>query len=96
MYPINETNARLNSLLTIMTTLDDTCLLYRGGVEALRLAQCRARRVLDFGGTSTTSGLRELLTLDRELIALNSSPGGSADLFAAALFLDKLGGDKEW
>jgi triphosphoribosyl-dephospho-CoA synthase len=89
---MSERAARLNALMAIMTTLDDTCLLHRGGVAALHTAQRGAWRVLDAGGTDTSAGLCALLELDRELIALNSSPGGSADLLAAALFLDKLTG----
>jgi triphosphoribosyl-dephospho-CoA synthase len=31
-----------------------------------------------------------LLQLDKELLKLNASPGGSADLLAATLFLDSI------
>jgi triphosphoribosyl-dephospho-CoA synthase len=90
----SESAARLNALMTIMTTLDDTCLLHRGGALALHTAQRGAWRTLDAGGTNTSAGLRVLLELDHDLIALNSSPGGSADLLAAALLLDRLTGGK--
>lgn len=93
MHGVNENAARLNALISIMATLDDTCLLHRGGAEALQRAQHGARRVLEAGGASTSTGICALLHLDRELIALNSSPGGCADLLAAALFLDRLTGD---
>jgi triphosphoribosyl-dephospho-CoA synthase len=91
---VTENAARMNALLAIMTTLDDTCLLHRGGPPALRKAQLGATCVLHSGGAATAAGMHALLDLDRELIALNSSPGGSADLFAAALFLDRLTGGK--
>jgi triphosphoribosyl-dephospho-CoA synthase len=89
-----ERLARLNALLTIMTTLDDTCLLHRGGAKALAMAQRGASRVLLSGGAATPAGMRALLKLDRELVAANCSPGGSADLLAATLFLDRLAGGK--
>jgi triphosphoribosyl-dephospho-CoA synthase len=83
-----ETQARLNALLAIMTSLNDTCLLHRGGWPALKTAQAGAAAVFAAGGTATAQGWRLLQRLDRDLLALNASPGGSADLLAATLFLD--------
>lgn len=87
---VAETNARLDALLAIMRSLDDTCLLNRGGLVALRTARDGAAAVLAAGGTPTAQGWQRLRQLDRDLVALNASPGGSADLFAATLFLDFL------
>jgi triphosphoribosyl-dephospho-CoA synthase len=84
----DENCARLDALLAIMTSLDDTCLLHRGGLPALDAAQRGARDTLKAGGASTAEGMRALLRLDAELLALNASPGGCADLLAACLFLD--------
>ncbi len=50
-----------------------------------------ARAVLAAGGTATAHGRRELATLDSEMLALNASPGGAADLLAATLYLDRVG-----
>ena len=83
-----ETQARLDALMAIMMSLKDTCLLHRGGLFALKTAQAGATAVLAAGGTATARGSRLLQQLDRDLIALNASPGGSADLLAATLFLD--------
>lgn len=87
---VRENCARLDTLMAIMAELDDTCLLHRGGLPALHTAQRGARRILDHGGTSTAHGFALLLQLDRELLRMNASPGGSADLLAATLFLDSL------
>jgi triphosphoribosyl-dephospho-CoA synthase len=84
----SETQARLNALLAIMASLDDTCLLHRGGFAALNTAQTGAVAVFAAGGTATVQGWELLQRLDRDLLALNASPGGSADLLAATLFLD--------
>ncbi len=81
-------HARLDALMSIMAELDDTCLLHRGGEPALRAAQLGARRVLELGGAATAAGHAALLDLDRDLLARRASPGGSADLLAASLFLD--------
>lgn len=86
----NEETARLNALLAIMAELDDTCILSRGGSEALMYIQSGAARILDCGGVGRLSGRSALLRLGEEAAARNISPGGSADLLAAALFLDKI------
>jgi triphosphoribosyl-dephospho-CoA synthase len=83
-----ETYARLDALTAIMTSLSDTCLLHRGGPDALQAAQAGAREVMRAGGTSTAAGWKSLLTLDSELMKRWVSPGGSADLLAACLFLE--------
>jgi triphosphoribosyl-dephospho-CoA synthase len=87
---VPETCARLDALLAVMAELDDTCLLHRGGTEALAIARNGARAVLAVGGTGEPAGRRRLARLDGELVARNASPGGSADLLAAALLLDGL------
>ncbi|HET7033461.1 MAG TPA: triphosphoribosyl-dephospho-CoA synthase [Casimicrobiaceae bacterium] len=86
----SETAARLNALLAVMASLDDTCVLARGGPETLAEMQDGARRVLEQGGAAALAGRRELKALDRRLVELHVSPGGAADLLAAALFLDRL------
>ncbi len=85
-----EQNARLDALLAIMTTLADTCVLYRAGLEGLQAMQQGAQRVLDAGGSASLAGRRALHDLDQQLLALNASPGGAADLLAACLFVEGL------
>jgi triphosphoribosyl-dephospho-CoA synthase len=86
----SETAARLNALLAVMASLDDTCVLARGGRAALAEVQNGARLVLTDGGAAQLDGRRRLKALDRRLVELHVSPGGAADLLAAALFLDRL------
>ena len=83
-----EQVARLDALLSVMSRLDDTCVLYRGGSAALATAKEGALAVEAAGGSGTALGKQRLRQLDRRLLDLNVSPGGSADLLAAALFLD--------
>lgn len=85
-----EQNARLDALLAIMTTLTDTCVLYRAGMTGLGDMQRGARLVLEAGGSACLDGRRRLLELDRDMLRLRASPGGAADLLAASLFLDRL------
>jgi triphosphoribosyl-dephospho-CoA synthase len=83
-----EQVARLDALLSVISRLDDTCVLYRGGKAALATAKEGAVAVEAAGGSGTALGKQRLRELDRRLLDLNVSPGGSADLLAAALFLD--------
>lgn len=85
-----EQNARLDALLAIMTHLADTCVLYRAGEQGLQTMQFGAQAVLDAGGSASLAGRRRLHELDEQLIALNASPGGAADLLAACLFIDRI------
>ncbi|TEA60377.1 triphosphoribosyl-dephospho-CoA synthase [Pseudomonas sp. CH235] len=85
-----EQNARLDALLAIMTDLADTCVLYRAGEPGLHAMQHGAQAVLDAGGSASLTGRRRLHELDQQLIALNASPGGAADLLAATLLLDRI------
>ena len=89
-----EDQARLNTLIALIAVLEDTCLLYRAGTAGLTAAQSGARKVLDCGGVTTPSGRCALMDLDRCLLRLGISPGGSADLLAGALLLDWI--DKEF
>jgi triphosphoribosyl-dephospho-CoA synthase len=87
---VRENDARVDTLLAIMASLDDTCLLHRAGLPGLHAGQHGAQRVLANGGSSTPAGRAALASLERELMSLNASPGGAADLLAATLFIDSL------
>ncbi|WP_406457458.1 triphosphoribosyl-dephospho-CoA synthase [Streptomyces sp. NBC_01622] len=85
-----ETEARLDALLTVMSTLQDTELLHTAGPLGLRHVQAGARGVLEAGGTATEPGAEALAAFDTDLHARAWSPRGSAGLLAGALFLDSL------
>lgn len=85
-----EQNARLDALLAIMSQLADTCVLYRAGEQGLQAMQQGAQAVLDAGGSASLAGRRRLHELDLQLLTLNASPGGAADLLAASLLLDRI------
>ncbi|WP_347548552.1 triphosphoribosyl-dephospho-CoA synthase [Pseudalkalibacillus hwajinpoensis] len=87
---VSETHARLNALIALIASLDDTCILHRGGAKALLDAKKKAGIIVKHGGVSTKNGWRSLQKLNQSLLGYNASPGGSADLLAATLFLDKV------
>jgi triphosphoribosyl-dephospho-CoA synthase len=86
----SETASRLNALLALMSRLDDTCVLSRGGAATLARLQAGAAAVLAAGGVATFAGRGRLRQLDAEALANHASPGGAADLLAATLFLDSM------
>lgn len=86
----SEAEARLDALLTVMSTLQDTELLHSAGPVGLRHVQAGARAVLEAGGTATRAGRTALTAFDADLHARGWSPRGSAGLLAGALFVDTL------
>ncbi|MFF3502079.1 triphosphoribosyl-dephospho-CoA synthase [Streptomyces sp. NPDC003247] len=86
----DEPQARLDALLTVMSTLQDTELLHTAGPAGLRHVQAGARAVLEAGGTATAAGRDALSAFDADLHARAWSPRGSAGLLAGALFVDAL------
>ncbi|GGL95368.1 putative 2-(5''-triphosphoribosyl)-3'-dephosphocoenzyme-A synthase [Streptomyces fumigatiscleroticus] len=85
-----EPQARLDALLTVMSTLRDSELLYVAGPSGLRHVHTAAQAVLSAGGTTTPAGAEALAALDDDLTRRTWSPRGSAALLAGALFLDSL------
>ncbi|WP_034916975.1 MULTISPECIES: triphosphoribosyl-dephospho-CoA synthase [Erwinia] len=86
----SEAQAQLDALMAIMSSLSDTCVLSRAGSAGLASMQQGARAVLEAGGVMQPQGRQKLAALDAQMLALNASPGGAADLLAATLFLDRL------
>ena len=76
--------------LRLVATVDDTCVLHRGGWQAQAIAKRGAREALRAGGSQTLPGRCSIRGLERALLARNASPGGCADLLAAALLLRDL------
>ncbi|MHA3083068.1 triphosphoribosyl-dephospho-CoA synthase [Acinetobacter sp. ANC 5383] len=89
-YSTREEFARLDALLAIMQHLDDTCVLYRAGLNGLKRMQQGAGKVLELGGYASLAARRELHLLEIYLLRLNASPGGAADLLAATIFVDRV------
>lgn len=84
--PIGDA-ACVDALLSIMVVAEDTTLVHRGGLEALEFARTGAAAVLASGASRTDEGRADLALFCEEMVARRLSPGGSADLLAAGLFL---------
>ncbi|POX40079.1 triphosphoribosyl-dephospho-CoA synthase MdcB [Streptomyces sp. Ru73] len=83
-----EIAARMDALLTLMATLDDTSLLHEGGPAALLSVQMDAREVVRAGGYDSPGGRAALDRLDARMRDPLLVPRGSRAVLSAALFLD--------
>ena len=77
----------LPALCEIMSGLNDTNLLYRGGEEALNYVKSEAKKLLEGDPKELEDGLRRM---DRRCIEMGISPGGSADVPACAYYIHRL------
>lgn len=87
---LDARRARIAVLMTSIATTTDTNLLYRGGAEGLAFAQRAARAFLDRGGVGVADWEAALREIGRAFVIRNLSPGGSADLLAATILVDRL------
>jgi len=91
-YPGRRNHVLLAVLLELMSGLEDTNVLTRGGPEALERVRRSAREALALGGPFTRRGSFHIDDMSRDFAAAGISPGGSADLLAVSIFLSGFGG----
>ncbi len=80
----NASTARHRLLLLIMSQLDDTNVIHRVGYQQAQQVKREARELLEHYSQPA------LEQMNRDYIALNISPGGSADMVALTLFIHSL------
>jgi triphosphoribosyl-dephospho-CoA synthase len=85
--------AAVQCLMSIIAVLLDTNLLHRGGPSGLAFAQSAASGFLRAGGVERADWEEHAREIHVGFVARRLSPGGSADLLAATLFVLRLGGD---
>ena len=88
--PDDEEAVRIQTCMTLIANVADTNLLHRGGPEGLRFAQASASAFLAAGGVGSAGWRTCAVDIHHAFVARNLSPGGSADLLAMALFVDRL------
>ena len=84
--------AAVQALFALIAELDDTNLLWRGGPAGLASGRRAAREFLAAGGVLADDWREHAAAVDREFVARDLSPGGSADLLGVTLFLAELDG----
>ncbi len=82
-----EEEARIEALLALMASVDDTCILHRGHWSDLITIKRMSGAFLAADGFRTQSGRKLFYRLSEHCKFRRLSPGGSADLLAATLFL---------
>lgn len=83
----DENAVYLETLLTLMTIVDDTNVLIRTDNATLAYVKKEAKRILDLGGYFTEAGKKALIQMNLDFISKNISSGGCADLLAVTIFL---------
>lgn len=82
-------SARIDALFSLMAAMSDTNVYYRGGAAGADFVRDAARRFLSRGGTSARGWQAEAVECHRQFVERRLSPGGAADLLAAACFVYK-------
>jgi len=85
---LSVNDALVQTLLVLMTLVDDTTVMHRHNLAKMRIwVRAEVQEVLAAGGMFTIAGRHMVKKLDERFIAENVSPGGAADLLAAAWFI---------
>jgi len=85
-----EEAGRVHAFFALLAEMEDTNLLHRGGADGLMDARRAARDFLKAGGVGQANWLDHAIAVHRQFVARRLSPGGSADLLAVTVFLDRV------
>jgi triphosphoribosyl-dephospho-CoA synthase len=83
-------HALLHTLFVLLAATMDTNVLFRGGAEGLKFIRTQAGEFLGLGSVFSSGWQQRAESLHRQCSAMNLSPGGCADLLAAAYFIHQL------
>jgi triphosphoribosyl-dephospho-CoA synthase len=84
---LDDNAACIQTLFALMAAVDDTTVLYRGGLEAGSFVRRSAAAFLAEGGCAGAGWFAEAERLHHDFVARNISAGGCADLLAATIFV---------
>lgn len=82
--------ALVETLFVLIARLDDTNLLHRGGLDGLAFARREASAFLDAGSVGRPGWQDRAVAIHRTFVARRLSPGGAADMLAAAWFVHRV------
>ena len=82
--------ARTHVCFAMLERIQDTTLLYRGGLDGLEFARNAAAEFNRRGGVNSPDWEKLAFDLHREFMKRNLSCGGVADLLAATLFIQRM------
>jgi triphosphoribosyl-dephospho-CoA synthase len=87
---VGDRAARVQALFATLAVLDDTNVVYRGGLESLHFVQTSARQFLASGGVFQPNWVARARAVHDALVQRQLSPGGAADVLACACWLEVL------
>jgi triphosphoribosyl-dephospho-CoA synthase len=87
---LNLNDRLIHTLVCIMQYCEDSNVLHRHSMIALKDVQQKAVHIISIGGMKTETGKAAIENLDSEFIKQNISPGGSADLLAVTVFFNSV------
>ena len=85
------TCASIDALFALMAQLSDTNVYHRGGAVGAALVRARSAAFLAAGGSARAGWQQQALDCHHAFVAQRLSPGGAADLLAAACLLHQVG-----
>ena len=80
-------DALVYALLTLMTVVEDSNVIWRTDVATLVEVQNMAANILALGSVFTTAGKQAIAQAEKDFLARRISPGGSADLLSITITL---------
>lgn len=86
----NKNMASMQALFSLMASVQDTNIVWRGGMSALLIVQDMAKQFLAQGGVLQQHWLQQVQIIADYFVQHRLSPGGSADLLGVTLFLNQV------
>ncbi|MGX7031472.1 triphosphoribosyl-dephospho-CoA synthase CitG [Vagococcus zengguangii] len=88
----NKKKHYLLALLYIMSILEDSNIINRGGHAALKMVQHRAHSMFEryLSNDSEDAFIEEILRFDNQLITQHLSSGGAADILGLYIFIEEV------
>ncbi|HOP09749.1 MAG TPA: triphosphoribosyl-dephospho-CoA synthase, partial [Candidatus Methanofastidiosa archaeon] len=77
----------LQALLALMAVVEDTNIVSRAGIDTFMEVRAMSQALLDDGGVMSSECAEGIAKMEQYFIKRNISPGGSADLLSATMFL---------
>ncbi len=82
--------ARVQAFFATMAVLDDTNTAHRGGWAGVQFVKASAQAFLDAGGVGQVDWVLQARAIHADFVERRLSPGGAADLLAAACWIQQL------
>ncbi|WP_291374548.1 triphosphoribosyl-dephospho-CoA synthase MdcB [Acinetobacter sp. UBA6720] len=86
----NAQQATIQTLFSLMAYVQDTNIVWRGGLSALYIVQDLAKQFLARGGVLQHNWMQDVAKVEGYFVQHRLSPGGSADLLGVTLFMLKV------